>query len=136
MTPTKAFATCFAKTFTYSGRATRSEYWWFHFFVPLTLLGLFFLRSLLWEYVFPTLEGPLTLFVVIDKVVDLVTWAFILFYIVAQLSVGSRRLHDIGKSGWWQLLAVTGIGSVVLFIWYVTPSEKTVNKYGPVPTAI
>lgn len=59
MMPTKAFARCFAKTFTYSGRATRSEYW-FHFFAPLTLLGLFFLRSLLWEYVFPTLEGPLS----------------------------------------------------------------------------
>ena len=40
------------------------------------------------------------------------------------LAVGARRLHDIGRSGWWQLLSLTGIGSLVLIYWWVQPSGE------------
>jgi uncharacterized membrane protein YhaH (DUF805 family) len=38
-------------------------------------------------------------------------------------AVGARRLHDIGRSGWWQLLTLTGIGVLLLIYWWVQPSE-------------
>ena len=40
------------------------------------------------------------------------------------LAVGARRLHDIGRSGWWQLLSLSGIGTLVLIYWWVQPSGE------------
>ena len=40
------------------------------------------------------------------------------------LAVGVRRLHDIGKSGWWHLLVLTGIGLLVLVYWWVQPTAE------------
>jgi uncharacterized membrane protein YhaH (DUF805 family) len=61
---------------------------------------------------------------------------------VPGIALGARRLHDIGKSGWWQLLAlIPVIGWIILIIWAVTPGEITPNAYGsalaisaPMPT--
>jgi uncharacterized membrane protein YhaH (DUF805 family) len=40
------------------------------------------------------------------------------------LSVGSRRLHDIGRSGWWQLIMLTVIGIILLIIWWATNTKQ------------
>ena len=45
-------------------------------------------------------------------------------------AAGARRLHDIGRTGWWQLIAFTIIGIIVLIVWYATDSEKAANQYG------
>ena len=49
-------------------------------------------------------------------------------------AVTARRLHDIGKSGWWQLISsipfVGIIGVVVLIVWWCTEGEKKKNKFG------
>jgi uncharacterized membrane protein YhaH (DUF805 family) len=48
--------------------------------------------------------------------------------------VAARRLHDIGKSGWWQLLAfIPLIGWLVLLYWYVQPTHAGSNPYGDEP---
>jgi uncharacterized membrane protein YhaH (DUF805 family) len=41
---------------------------------------------------------------------------FNLTVLVPSLAVGARRLQDTGRSGWWQLLILTGIGIILLFI--------------------
>ena len=46
------------------------------------------------------------------------------------LAVGARRLHDIDKSGWWQLLVFTIIGIILLVIWFATAGGNKKNKYG------
>ena len=51
--------------------------------------------------------------------------------IVPSLSVAARRLHDINKSGWWQLLWITLIGGILLIIWHATEGENKKNKFGP-----
>ena len=56
----------------------------------------------------------------------------LLFLVIAipQISAGSRRLHDTGRSGWWQLLSFTVIGLIPLIIWLAQDGNKEANKYG------
>lgn len=53
-----------------------------------------------------------------------------LVFFIPTIAAGSRRLHDIGRSGWWQLLMLTVIGVIVLIVWWATDSEKANNKFG------
>ena len=46
------------------------------------------------------------------------------------LAATVRRLHDIGRTGWWILIAFTLIGIIVLIVFYATDSEKAANQYG------
>jgi uncharacterized membrane protein YhaH (DUF805 family) len=54
--------------------------------------------------------------------------------LVPSLAVDVRRLHDIGKSGWWLLIAfVPIVGGIILLVWCVTDSQPGDNQYGPNP---
>ena len=94
----------------FHGRATRSEYWWFAAF--RTFVGLFIL-----------LPG---IFRIIGAIGILVT-------IVPGLSEAVRRLHDVGKSGWWLLIAITVVGDIPLIYWFVKDSDPDTNAFGPCP---
>ena len=51
------------------------------------------------------------------------------------LCVLVRRLHDLGKSGWWFLIAlIPFLGIIVLLVFMVTEGEQLPNQYGEVPT--
>lgn len=102
---TQAVSTCFQKYAAFTGRATRPEYWWFVLF------------SLIASIV-ASMFGEL-----INSLVSLAL-------LVPSLSVGARRLHDIGKSGWLQLLWIIPlVGWAILIYWAVQPSEGP-NAYG------
>ena len=94
----QAISTCFAKYATFSGRASRPEFWWFFLFQILVSIA-------------ASLLG--------DVVAGLVSLAMLL----PALAVGARRLHDIGKSGWWQLIMLTVIGLLLLIYWWVQPAS-------------
>ncbi|TPW31143.1 DUF805 domain-containing protein [Martelella alba] len=51
--------------------------------------------------------------------------------IVPNIAIGARRLHDINRTGWWQLLALTVIGSLVLIYWFCQPGQAEANRFGP-----
>jgi uncharacterized membrane protein YhaH (DUF805 family) len=53
--------------------------------------------------------------------------------VIPSLAVGARRLHDIGRSGWWQLLSLTFIGVFVLIYWWVQPTAPSANIYASLP---
>ena len=53
--------------------------------------------------------------------------------LLPSLAVAARRLHDVGRSGWWILIAFTVIGIIHLLIWYVTDTKDEENIYGPNP---
>ena len=59
---------------------------------------------------------------------------FIIVIIVPFTAVTARRLHDVGRSGWWQLISgipyVGIIGAIFLIIWWCSEGEKKKNKYG------
>lgn len=54
--------------------------------------------------------------------------------IVPTLAVGARRLHDLGRSGWWQLIVFVPVaGVIILMVWFVTDGELQDNQYGSNP---
>ncbi len=44
-----------------------------------------------------------------------------------------RRLHDIDRTGWWMLLALTGVGLLLLIYWYCKKGTPGPNRFGPDP---
>lgn len=115
----ESISTCFSKYATFKGRASRSEYWWFFLFVVI----------ISWA-----LDVGLNLQVLNNRdssdSASLISGFVNLILLVPCLSVGSRRLHDIGRSGWWQLLLLTGIGWILLIYWYAKEGEQSNNKFG------
>ena len=107
---------------TAKGRASRSEFWKGSLGNAL-LLGIAFC---ILELLLATSELAM-LFVTLQTVVSLVT-----SWIGTILTM--RRLHDIGKSGWWCWIGLIPlIGGILLLIWACTASEATENQYGPTP---
>ena len=114
---TTSVKVCFKKYATFEGRARRSEFWYFCLFCLLVGVVTLYIDISVLGY---TIEEEYT---------PLNTLAYLAVFIPS-ISVTARRLHDIGKSGWWMLLALTGIGIILLIIWYVTDGEKKKNRFG------
>ena len=94
----------------FGGRATRAEYWWWFLFIVVTGVGLGTIDSI-------TGIGAL------QNIFNLAT-------LIPGLALGARRLHDIGKSGWWQLLWFAIIvGWIIMIVWYCKPGNQLGNKY-------
>ena len=96
MTFTDSIKTCLKKYFVFSGRAKRSEYWWFQLFYQIAdifghILDAYFLG----------------LDITIDRDPAFFETIFTLGLIIPSIAVGARRLHDINKSGWLLLLTIT-----------------------------
>jgi uncharacterized membrane protein YhaH (DUF805 family) len=67
-------------------------------------------------------------------------WFYLIYALVIfipGLAVTVRRLHDVGKSGWWYLLAfIPLIGAIILLVWFCTDSQAGTNKWGANPKEI
>lgn len=108
-----AIRTCFAKYATFEGRASRPEYWWFVLFLLLGNLAAGIIDAAL-----------------LGANAGIVGALFSLATILPALAVGARRLHDIGRSGWWLLIALVPIlGTLVLLWWFVQPSKVGDNPF-------
>lgn len=115
MTFTEAVGRCFVKSFSWEGRASRREFWYFHLFVFIVafLVGMFTAPESP-EPLYP--ESPYQAL-------------FLLAVLFPLVSVLVRRLHDQGRSGWWAWLAL-----FVPFAWIVLgvlPGTPGANFYGP-----
>ncbi len=111
----EAVTRCFKKYSVFSGRASRAEYWYFVLFNILINTPLIILMTFTGGK-----DSPFSL------VSDLIGLALL----VPNVAVATRRLHDIGRSGWWQLIAFTGIGVFVLLYWAVKEGDEGANEYG------
>ena len=108
---------------TFSGRAQRSEFW---FFVGVYLLILFLLAIV---------DGLLGVFDTAGEV-GLLSGLFALSMVLPWLAVCARRLHDTGRSGWWMLVSfIPLIGSLILLVFLVQDSAPGNNAFGPNPKA-
>ena len=110
----EAIRTCLSKNSTFSGRASRSEYWFFYLFVIIA-----------------SLVGVLIgVAVGVRLIGDIIALALLL----PNIAVSVRRLHDIDRSGWWMLLDfVPVIGWIVLLVWACTRGTVGPNRFGPDP---
>lgn len=98
----------------FSGRARRAEYWWF----ALANLVVYVALSLIIGGVSEGLGSLLSL-------------VYYLGVLVPSIAVSVRRLHDVGKSGWFLLLALIPIvGAIILIVWAATDSQRGSNQYG------
>jgi len=88
----QAIGTCFKKYFIFDGRASKSEYWYFFLFYIFSYVVLYVIAL-----------GTLSL-----MLINLLTIYSVVVFIPL-VSAGSRRLHDVGKSGFWQLVPIYGL---------------------------
>ncbi|OYW81621.1 MAG: hypothetical protein B7Z26_04860 [Asticcacaulis sp. 32-58-5] len=102
-----AIVVCLRKYLDFKGRATRSEFWWFYLFNVLVNI----------------IAGLLAAITDVDAF-GAASYAFI----IPSFAVGARRLHDINRSGWWQLLSF-GFGILVLiYLWAQPPQNDLEDK--------
>ena len=116
----QSFISVFSNWNNFSGRACRSEYWYFLLSVILVAFILTIFEVLLGIYSTEIGYGPLSLI-------------FQIVVIIPSISLTSRRLQDRGISGWWQLLQLTIIAIPILIIIYMLPAKEDENKWGRNP---
>ena len=105
--------TCFQKSFTIQGRASRSEYWFFYLFIIIAQIGL----------------G------IIDGVAGTPLSLLVLATFPAMICVSIRRMHDIGKSGWMLLIGLIPLVNLILLYWFIFDGgQPHANHFGAVPT--
>ena len=103
----------------FQGRSSRSEYWWWVLFVAIL------------SFCIGIIEGILGFSM---TAVQVTSGILSLVLLLPGLGLSVRRLHDIGKSGWWILLGlIPVVGAIVLIIWFARNSQMQDNQYGPVP---
>ena len=122
----EAVKTCFSKYCCFKGRARRSEYWyWFLFYLLVTFVAAF-IGGLIQGA--SGTESQIT-----DVLTSIVSTALLL----PNLGVFVRRMHDLGKSGWYILFnLIPVVGSIILLVWECKEGEAGENKYGPNPKEV
>lgn len=152
----EALKTCFKKYATFSGRARRSEFWWFS--VLNWLLSIASYAVVWWKMAkIDEIQGQVaevmfdeekmaaltaqadsfdTTFYLLMAIIGVIG----LLLLLPSLAVAVRRLHDTGKSGWLLLAMIIPIVNIVigimLLIYYLKDSDRNPNKYGPSPKYI
>ena len=107
----------------FSGRASRSELWWFSLFnflisIPVAMIDLIIGIEVVPGY------GPFGSIL-------------ILALLLPNMGLVVRRLHDTGRSGWWYFIAlVPCVGFIILLVFLIIDGEPHPNQYGDVPTNI
>ena len=113
---------------TFSGRASRSEYWWSYLGIAVISMTLQIIGIVGGLALGSANEALGALF-------GLAALAGILALLIPTLSVNVRRLHDTGKSGWMLLiLLIPCIGFILWLVWMIEDGQAHANAYGPVPT--
>jgi uncharacterized membrane protein YhaH (DUF805 family) len=116
----EAISSGFRNYVNFSGRALRSEYWYWALFVTIVLIPL----GVVDEILYPGEQmGPFS-------------WAngiIVIALILPSIAVFVRRLHDIDRKGWWYFITFTGIGTFVLLYWACVHGTPGPNRFGPEP---
>ncbi|HEU5363972.1 MAG TPA: DUF805 domain-containing protein [Hanamia sp.] len=116
----------------FSGRARRSEYWYFVLFnIIFAFVAIMLDKALGTSFTIQTAAGPINLFYGYVYII------YNLFILLPAIAVLVRRLHDVGKSGWFVLITLIPIvGSIWILVLLCTDSVPGKNQYGLNPKGI
>ena len=112
---TEAVKTCYSKYATFTGRATRSEYWWFYLFFLLVIFVFGFLGEM-------------------SEIFNFAGVLFMLGTLIPSIAAGVRRLHDTDKSGWWLLIGIVPFIGLLLIYFLAISGTPGDNRFGPAST--
>jgi len=107
----------------FAGRARRREYFTFLLVNDVMFLLLLFADSML------GLASK-------DFTIGWLSGLWTLFTFIPQIAVNARRMHDIGRSGWWQLVSLIPVIGIVFVGWVCRGSSPGDNAWGPNPKAV
>ena len=110
MNLSESISTCMGKYVIFKGRASRSEYWWFFLFTLIIGLGADLVTVAVYNIGDPT-----------GQILSLIIY---LIFLLPSIAVATRRLHDTGRTGWWQLLYFTIIGGILVIVWLATNTKN------------
>ncbi|EAS18962.1 conserved hypothetical protein [Flavobacteria bacterium BBFL7] len=111
----------------FSGRARRSEYWYWQLFNFIVFLILYV----------PMIIGAATENEAIAIPFAILFLLYALATIIPSLAVIVRRLHDTGRSGWFYFISmIPFVGTIILLIWLIEDSKHGANQWGPNPKGI
>lgn len=135
MTPVQAFRTCLARYATFSGRASRSEFWWFQSPWLVICAGLLFSLVIIVPSINRNghLTGEAVTFYPFFVAFYLASAVWLIATIIPSLAVTLRRLHDTGRSGWWILIILLPFGGLVLLVFLAQTGAPGGNAFGPNP---
>ena len=107
----ESIQTCYKKFFDFSGRASKSEYWWFQLYNAIIYVLTF------------VFQGDLTLLFSILIIANIIPiWA-----------AAVRRVHDSDKSGWMVLISVIPVIGLYVIVLLIQDGSKGKNRFGPKP---
>src|SRR3954468_14824563 len=113
----EAIQSGFSNYVNFSGRAARSEYWYWVLFVVLLSIVTNIIDA-----------------VISSSGIGILSAIVSLALFLPGLAVGIRRLHDLDKSGWWTLLIfIPLVGAIILIVWACTRGTMGPNRFGPDP---
>ena len=118
------FVSAVKKYAVFSGRARRKEFWFFYLFYLIFSLAAIIVDSVLGTEYSVAETASIGLF----------SSVYVIAMMLPTFAVLARRLHDIGRSGWWILIGLIPIiGAIVLLIFTVRDSQEGENRFGPNP---
>jgi uncharacterized membrane protein YhaH (DUF805 family) len=118
----QAIASGFSNYAAFSGRASQSEFWFWVLFAMIGAIS----ANIIDGAVFVHHPGISPLNSPFNSI-------FTLIMLLPSLAAATRRLHDIDQTGWWVLLALTGIGIIVLLYWLSQEGTPGTNRFGTNP---
>ena len=134
MTFTEAVRSCLSQYAGFQGRAPRSEFWWFSLFTFLLDLAIVIVGGALVTGTIMGVQsngGGVAEWYAVSAPNWLLSLAHLVLFLPT-LAVTVRRLHDVGRSGWWILIMLVPLfGILLLLFWWVQPSQREPNAYGP-----
>ncbi len=107
----------------FNGRARRAEYWYAYLFNIIFFLPIYIL------FIIAVVNESEIMMVITGGIMLILG----LLLVVPYLAVAVRRLHDTNKSGWFLLLSIVPVASLVIFVFTVLEGDKGENNYGKDP---
>ena len=119
----------------FNGRSDRPEYWWFTLYATIVALLCMATDYFVIGYTFFSMAEPFG--ETTDSGVLTAIWILVTF--IQSLALTARRLHDRGRSGWWQLMFLVPVLNFIVIYWLVRSAKDTPealkykNPYGILP---